>query len=337
MGLFKNLLFGDTENKEVPYNSNLIEGYSQVYYPNKIFDTDKISLNSTIDVYVRELVFDGINVEENNLLYLRYSALLEDSNGYFWGVVAINEPFHIRFVDNKSMNVSRKDNISNRQIFITDVLPVTMSSMFYKDNSEYIFYARNKKGIYYKISLDTKHYLTMEYMRTLLNSKKKISSISAAPIIRLGDIMISKIVMFASDIEFLAFSVNKDLLLILISVNKIKCLGFCSLKNMNNSTINKIKNNNMYIEDMMLYINNLNVVHKETVFMLHNRIECGHINENTNGNNILKSFVFLEDFRIHNEDVPYQAVRFYIPAYESLLAQILNYVRENISLNINPV
>lgn len=340
MGFLKKLL-GVPE--KVHYYSDDIAYYKQIYCPTKTYEEDNIDPKLIKNLFVLGSVFDGINVKYD-IVHLKYSMLLEDEFANVWGVASISEAFGPHFVD-KNIDFSRahvtnpyiseEDNISNKQIFITDVCPLDMTSMFYRDGDQFYFYARSAKGIYFRIWLEPKHYVMMEYMKTLLNNKTKLSSISAAPILKLGDIILTAKISFSKDNykdDIVGITYIDEKVLILVKSTDISYLVcYCSLKGTNKNTIAKFKNHPLYIEDMSMHINYLRT-NGNKVFMLRNKIDCGYIVEGKSSN-IVTSYIFFEDYNKvqEGEKATTNAIRIYPPAYESLCKGLLHFIHEDIT------
>lgn len=329
MGFLKKLLCIEDDNS---YTSDNIESFGQIYCPDKTYPDDNIDLKKVKDLYALGVVFDGVNVD-SDILTLKYSFLLNDENDYIWGVASINESFSIKFKNDKSFELSTKDNISMKQIFITDVCPLTMTSMFYKSGNYFCFYARSTNGIYFRIFMEPKHYILMEYMRSLLLSKQKLTSISAAPVIRLGDIDISHSLSFCKEItkdDITGITYLGDKVLILVkAADSINLVCYCSLKGVDQKTINKFKSTSLYIEDLNMHINYLRT--KEDVFMLRNKIDCGYIIDGKK--NIVTNYVFFEDCNKilrEGEKRTTKAIRIYPPAYDNLCKKLLEFIHEDI-------
>lgn len=326
MGLL-DLLF-KPGNSGLSIYSNKIDHYSVVYFPEKVCPSDNIDMSKIKGLYCRHIVFDGINVE-NNIANLRFSLFLDNEYENPWGIANVNMCLVPTFKDGKEYSLSTEDNISHKQLFLTDICRLTMTSIFYKYNDQYYFYARTTKGIYFCIYLKCSDYLLMEYIRSRFQNGIKVSSPSSAGIIKYGDITIVNQIKFDPNPEVIGYDLivrNNNLLTlrILTSVDGSLCLCYCDLsKKSKPYEYTGLSLYNKHIDD---YINDL--ISKNTkVFELRNQIDCGFVYDGKA--NIIESIVFLERVKnlTYDEKMKTSAIRFYKPAYTKLIEFLKEYIK----------
>jgi hypothetical protein len=299
-----------------------------------VVPSDNIDISKVIGLYCRHIVFDGINVE-NNLVNLRFSLFLDDRFDDPWGIANVNMSLVPTFKDGKDHDLSKADNISSKQILLTDICRLTMTSIFYKFNDQYYFYARTTKGIYFCIYLKCSDYLLMEYIRSRFQSGNKVSSASSANILKYGEIVIANQIKFDPHPEVVGYDLlttrdtNALTLRVLTSVDGNLCLCYCDLSK--KAKPYEYINLPLYNKHMDEYLDEL--VDKGTkVYELRNQIYCGFIY--TGKSNIIETAVFLERVKqlTYDSNMKTAAIRFYKPAYSKLVSFLKSYI-----LNIKTV
>ena len=306
---------------EVSVYSKKVDHYSMVYFPEKVYSGDEVDINCISDLYTKLVVFDGINVD-NNMVNLRFSTVLEDENGNMWGNANVNMCLAPTFVDNKKLRLSKKDNISYKQIFISDTCRLTMTSMFLKSSENYYFYARTTKGLYCCINLRYTDYLLMEYVRYRFQNRYKVNSGTSVNIIKYGNITPAKLVRFNPDpVEVIKYDVkNGDLLRILVSVDNVYCLCYCDIPRRDATYF--YRNSDPELEK---YLDELQS--KNTVYILRNQIECGFMHNGRS--NIIENIVFLAKVSsfVTDEVLETKAIVFYKQAYNKLIETLTDYIK----------
>lgn len=336
-----------TKEKDTIY-SKKITGFGNIYCPTVTYEEDKIDLSKVPDKYVNRMTYDGYNIlPDKGLISLEFSmCLLNPDMENVWGDISLTKHFTIETKEELDYNLA--PNLSSNRIRLTDMFPFRMTSMFYKDDYGYYFYAKcdNSLGIYVCIHLDFKSYIYMCHVISCLCYRLPIEHKALISHIFIKEMTKFTRVSFVNKFKLINFSIanGAETMWFNIEVNDIHCLYFAKID------ISELKkfvsaaiSHRRYLvpQESFKYINSL---YKKDipVFFLDNPIKCDYLKDmnNNDRDSIQTSYYFTEDLRKfipveENTDTTCKCIQFDEPAINSIQEYIKEFINDELKKKVN--
>ena len=330
--------------------SEKITEFGNLYCPGITYEEDKIDLAKVPTKYVKNMVYDGYNIHPGDkVISLEFSmCLVDDDDETIWGDVRISKYYTIES-NEPQLILDMTGTRSYSRIMLVDTFPFRMTSMIYKDDNYYYFYAKseNKNGIYICVCMDFEQYLHMSHVFSNLNNRLSIEHKTFITHTFIEELRKFDRISFINKLELrkFSFALHKGIIhmILVLDVNGNVFIHSANL-NIERSKARyifigraashekylKMHDFHKYVESIMF--DNDEGTNEEAIFFTDSPIRCEYLKDpkKSNPEDIHKAYYFMQDMKsiINNEDTVMAGIMRYIqidnPAIEALYDKIMD-------------
>lgn len=327
------------------YNTDKITSFANLYCSTLTYEEDKIDISKVPTKYVKNLVYDGYNIQiEDRALLIEFSMCLMEEDGLsVWGDIRLSKFYYLE-TDEKYLRIDLTHTLSHERVMLSDSFPFKMVSMIYKDekNNGYYFYAKslNDNGIYICIYMEFEEFFYMSHVFSNLIQRRSIEHSTFITHVFANELRKFDRISFINSLEIEAFgftvhrcTIHMIMVILVNNITFIHRLNF-NIRNTKSRLIfigraassdkyRSLSDLNKYVEHIMF--DNEDDTNREAIFFTDSPILCEYFKDpkKSDPDDMISVCYFMQDMKsiMKNEDTVMSGIIRYIqmdnPALEA--------------------